>query len=260
MNTLTFRLQFLWLFLLGSIPALALPYPDTTYPAFATRIFAGVTVPDTPAINASLAYARAHSSDLVYNHVVRSWLFGTLIASKLPSLQDTDLEVHAVSALLHDLGWDNTGELVSPDKRFEIDGAIAAREFLQREIQPSWEPRRLQLVFDSIALHSTSTIARFKEPEVVAANMGIDIDFTGPQGSPNGTVSQAEFDAVNAAFPRLRFFNGTAEISLWLCRTKPETTYDNFVSDFGEAYLPGFTRKGHTVVDMIANSTLPDSF
>ena len=257
MDIVILCLLFFQILLTGSF---ALPTSNVTYPAFATRVFAGVTVPDTPAINASLAFARAHSSDLVYNHVVRSWLFGTIIANKLPSLEDTDREVHAVSALLHDLGWDNTGELVSKDKRFEIDGAIAAREFLQREIQPQWEPRRLQLVFDSIALHTTSTIAVYKEPEVAVCNMGIDVDFTGPDGSPNGTITWEEFDAVNKEYPRLRFFNGTTEIFLGLCRTKPETTYDNFLSDFGEAYIPGFTRKGHTLVDVVANSTLPDSF
>ena len=245
---------------MSSATVSALPTLNVTYPAFATRVFAGVTVPDTPAINASIAFARAHASDLVYNHVVRSWLFGTIIAGKLPSLKDIDLEVHAVSALLHDLGWDSTGELVSKDKRFEIDGAIAARAFLEREIQPRWDSRRLQLVFDSIALHTTASISAYKEPEVAACTMGIDIDFFGPDGSPNGTITWDEFDAVNKEFPRLRFFNGTTEIFLGLCRTKPNTTYDNFLSDFGEVYIDGFTRVGHRLIDMVANSTLPDSF
>jgi HD superfamily phosphodiesterase len=61
-------------------------------------------------------------------------LFGFIIASKIPSLADRDLEVHAIGALMHDIGWDPTGELVSKDKRFEVDGADAARNFLRRRL------------------------------------------------------------------------------------------------------------------------------
>jgi hypothetical protein len=70
-------------------------------------------------------------------------LFGFIIASKIPSLADRDLEVHAIGALMHDIGWDPTGELISKDKRFEVDGADAARNFLRKEA-PDWDKHRLQ--------------------------------------------------------------------------------------------------------------------
>jgi len=65
-----------------------------------------------------------------------------------------------------------TNELVSKDKRFEVDGAEAAREFLRKEA-PSWDKHRLQLVWDAIALHTTGSIVYHKEPEVVACAQGI---------------------------------------------------------------------------------------
>ncbi|KAF5646020.1 ankyrin-2 [Fusarium sp. NRRL 52700] len=40
-----------------------------------------------------------------------------------------NLELHAVATLLHDLGWDTTeaSPMISADRRFEVDGAFAAR-------------------------------------------------------------------------------------------------------------------------------------
>ena len=122
-----------------------------------TRLFAGVQVPDTPLIAKALALCREHLSDLAHNHSVRSWLFGCIIADKMPQLQDRDLEAHAIAAILHDLGWDEKGEFTSEDKRFEVDGANAARDFLRREAQ-DWDKHRLQLVWDAIALHTTPSI------------------------------------------------------------------------------------------------------
>jgi hypothetical protein len=108
-----------------------------------TRVLAGVTIPDTPLITKALEYTKAHSTDFAFNHVQRSMLFGFIMASKIPSLADRDLEVHAIGALMHDIGWDPTGELVSKDKRFEVDGADAARNFLRKEA-PDWDKHRLQ--------------------------------------------------------------------------------------------------------------------
>lgn len=127
----------------------------TTFP---TRIFAGVEVPDTPLIAKALLHCRKHLSDLAYNHSVRSWLLGFVIAAKNPGLQGRDLEAHAIAAILHDLGWAETGDLVSEDKRFEVDGANGAREFLKKEAG-DWDKHRLQLVWDAIALHTTPSIA-----------------------------------------------------------------------------------------------------
>jgi HD superfamily phosphodiesterase len=108
-----------------------------------TRVLGGVTIPHTPLITKALAYTCAHSTDFAFNHVQRSMVLGFIIASKIPSLTDRDLEVHAIAALMHDIGWDPTGELVSKDKRFEVDGANAAREFLSKEA-PDWDKHRVQ--------------------------------------------------------------------------------------------------------------------
>ena len=60
----------------------------------------------------------------------------------------------------------NNTSIVSKDKPFEVDGANAAREFLQREGGRAWNKHRVQLVWDAIALHTDSEINPYKELEV----------------------------------------------------------------------------------------------
>lgn len=49
----------------------------------------------------------------------------------------------------------------------------------------------MQLVSDACALHSTVSTARHKEPEVVAASLGILADFAGP-GEGKGRISREQ--------------------------------------------------------------------
>lgn len=227
------------------------------------QVLGGITIPKTPSIDVALSYARSHSDDCTYNHIMRSFLFGFCIASKLPHLKERDHEVHAVSAVLHDLGWDSTGELVSRDKRFEVDGADAARNFLRslnQEGKAIWDSRRLQLVWDAIALHTTFSIVQYKEPEVVACWLGIIADFTGPDNSPEGSLTWEEYEQIVDEYPRLKLITAVKEIFCGLCRSKPETTHDNIIGTFGEKYVEGYNLKDHMAVDTFNACPLPDSF
>ena len=229
-----------------------------TTPALSTHVIAGITVPDTPLITKALAYARSLMDDQGYNHIIRSWLTGMAIISHLPTSMTAsiDLEAFAIANLLHDLGWAITGDVVSTDKRFEVDGANAARDFIQREVEGSqgWDAHRLQLVWDAIALHTTPSIARFKQPEVVFTSLGIFAELAGPAVAPEGALSQAEFDGIAAEFPRANLKEYIRETMCRLCRTKPETTYDNFVGSYGERFLEGFSLKGKQQVDRLEDA------
>lgn len=231
-----------------------------TYPM---RTLAGIHIPNTPLITAALAYANVYSTPYAYNHVVRSWLFGLIILRKLPRISSAvDLEVHAVAAILHDLGWDPTGTLVSSDKRFEVDGANAAREFLKKNTSPLWEERKVQLVWDAIALHTTGSIVFHKEPEVVACAYGIWADFQGPDriagASPGTLLTWEEYRAVVKEFPRLDLMNGLKEVMCGLCRTKPETTYDNTVGEWGDKFVEGYSREGKLTADLLLTCDLDE--
>jgi hypothetical protein len=96
--------------------------------AVATRLVAGVLVPDTPLVTRAIEYARQHSEPYLFNHVMRSWLFAVSLAELKQAAYDG--EVLAVATLLHDLGL---AKAFSGPLRFEVEGANAARKFAQRE-------------------------------------------------------------------------------------------------------------------------------
>ncbi len=222
-----------------------------------TKTVAGVTVPDSPLITSALNYVRERTPQVLHNHCVRSWLFGCIIASKAPPFADLDREVHAISVLFHDIGLveeDLAPGIMSADKRFEVDGANAAREFIQREASAAeWDKHRLQLVWDSIALHATVSIALHKEVEVQAAVAGIFTDLSGPQGPFGAHVSREQWDEVCREYPRVNMKDAAREMLCNVCRKKPETTYDNFLKDFGEKHVEGYSAVGKRVIDAIEN-------
>lgn len=209
-------------------PSYQSPAPITqnlTHGELPHRILGGVSVVDTPIVRDALEFAREHSTDWIYNHIVRSWLFGTLILSHNETLRrSVDPEVQAVAAILHDLGWDQTphSPFVSADKRFEVDGAISARNFIKNHKDGKhWDSHKVQLVWDAIALHTQPSISEFKEPDVKLVGNGVLTDFYGPQLG----VERSEFDKVLAEFPFLNVHEEFNETAVWLCRTKPSTTY-----------------------------------
>ncbi|OIW32366.1 hypothetical protein CONLIGDRAFT_642090 [Coniochaeta ligniaria NRRL 30616] len=222
---------------------------SSPFPHHSRRTIAGVSVLDTPLVRAAQDYARAHSSDAVYKHIMRSWLYGTLLLTHNDTLSATvDLEIHAIAILLHDLGFDQAPNAthISHNRRFEVDGAIAARQFIRRHnVGRRWDERRVQLVWDAIALHSDPKISQYKEPEVEVVGLGINLDFTGPSFG----ILDAEYAAVVKEFPSDDLDSAFVDGFTWLCSTKPETTYDTFMQPFGERFVQGYNATGHRAID-----------
>src|SRR6185436_16302402 len=163
------------------------PQPDV-----ATRLLAGVSVPDTPTISRAIEFAREKSEPYLFNHAMRSWLFAALLAQRKQTAHDG--EVLAVTTILHDLGL---AEAFNGPLRFEVEGANAARTFARNE---GMEDRRAQLIWDGVALNSTPSISLFKEAEIAVATMGIGLDWG---GWGYDSVTGAELTAIIEAFPRL---------------------------------------------------------
>ncbi|KAJ5370318.1 uncharacterized protein N7496_006410 [Penicillium cataractarum] len=207
----------------------------------------GITPPSSSLTIKAFEYAKQHCTETVYNHAIRSGYWATIIAKKLPEFRDNtnlNLEMVFISCILHDMGWANTPELLSNDKRFEVDGANIARDFLLNEKRDTNDENlneaTIQRVWDSIALHTTTSIARYAAPEVALTHLGITADFFGPKlPGPDGKplISPEEYRAVLKVFPRAGFnAEGFKKIMCGLCRTKPATTFDNFVSAIGRKY------------------------
>jgi len=200
---------------------------------------AGITYPKSDLISKAFAFINEHHNPTVANHVIRSSLFALVIIRKLPHLKDCDPESIVLATLLHDLGWSASPSLVSPDKRFEVDGANDARDFIKATANGSkYDDHCLQQIWYAIALHTTTSISLHAQPFVAAVAMGIMSDFLGPN-MPGG-VSIEEFKEIVGAYPRLGMAGELREVMCGLCKKKPETTYDNFVGLFGLRDVPGY--------------------
>lgn len=236
------------------MPGWAANYVAYMSTAVTTRDLAGIAVPTSPLINAALDFARDHLEEWLYNHVVRSWILGTAVADRTPTLANRDREVHSLAAILHDLGCGKNEAFMSKDKTYEVDGANAALAFVERHsTSTEWDQSRKQLLWDAVALHTSAPIAMHKQPEVVATILGIITDFGGPNAAPGGVLTVAEWQRIAREFPRSGLKNGVVQKLCGFCRTKPETTYNTLAGDFGEELVEGYSRKGHRWYDFITN-------
>jgi hypothetical protein len=204
-----------------------------------------ITLPSTPLILSALAYTRQHTTPTIVNHTIRSLAFALLLARKtLPKpLSPRETETLALATLMHDLGWSSSKELISRDKRFEVDGAAAAVGFIEKEQETEHSHSRspsgrteidFPTIWTAIALHTSPSIAQHHPVPIVSlTSNGIFADFLGPK-FPHGLITPEEHKEIVTAFPRLGFTSeGLKEIMCGLCREKAETTYDNFVGLFG---------------------------
>ena len=241
------------------LPGYSSRYVSYLSTAMSTKSIAGITVPDTPLIAAAIGLAREHLDDWAYNHIMRSWLLGFAIADRIPDLANRDRELHSVAVILHDLGWDEKNAFVSPDKCFEVDGANAARTFVEQQTTTAeWDQHRKQLLWDAIALHTHPPVAMHKEPEVRATAIGILTDFVGPNGVPGGALQVAEWKKIAHEYPRGGLKNGVVQKMCGFCRSKPEVTYATFVGDFGDELVEGYSQKSHRPFDIIMNAVDAD--
>jgi hypothetical protein len=198
--------------------------------ASSTRLIAGISVVDSPLVTAAIEYVQRLSDPYLFNHAMRSWLFAEAIG-RMKGI-DYDHEVVAIGTVLHDIGLTAS---VSGPNRFEVNGADAARSFIEGH---GFSSRRAQLIWDLIVLNSTPSLALHKEPEVAVGTMGIGLDYGGfgIQTLPAGDVER-----IVSAFPRLQMKQRFAETCCRLVAAKPETSHDNFLRDFGERFVPGYT-------------------
>jgi hypothetical protein len=206
-----------------------------------TRLIAGVSVPDDSLITAVIEHAQRLSEPYLFNHAMRSWLFAETIGSVKGI--DYDHEVVAIGTILHDIGL--TAHVSGPN-RFEVNGADAALSFIKGA---GLSDRRAQLIWDLVALNSTPSLALHKEPEVAVGTMGIGLDYGGfgVEAIPAG-----DLERILGAFPRLRMKQRFADTCCRLVTAKPETSYDNFLRDFGDRFVPGY--KAVSTVDLLMNA------
>jgi hypothetical protein len=189
--------------------------------------------PDTEICLAALNLARDHSPPFLFNHAMRTHAFGRAAAALRGAQYDE--EVFFLGAVLHDLGLVET---FVRDDRFEIDGADAAAEFLSNQ---GYSDRKIAVIWDAIALHTTPGIPQRKQLEIALVQLGAGIDVG---AVPRSLVTPESVDRILSEYPRLGFKRAMLEAMGAVIRRKPATGAVNLMGEIGREQehlpIPGF--------------------
>jgi hypothetical protein len=94
---------------------------------------AGITIPDSRLAVETTEFIRDTESPLLYHHSRRTFLFG-MLHGEIRGLK-ADPELLYVGAMFHDIGLVEGHRNLT--RRFEVDGAYAARDFLRPTACPT---------------------------------------------------------------------------------------------------------------------------
>jgi hypothetical protein len=193
---------------------------------------AGIPIPDSRLAREATEFLLDVSPQLLFDHSRRVFLWASLLGRQLRLGYDAELLY--VGAMFHDVGLVEGHR--SAHERFEIDGANAARAFLEAH---GLSEASVMTVWESIALHTTPEVPRYKQPEVRLVSLGVEYDVLGLHFDQ---LSSAQRDEVVAAHPRTGFKTGIVEAFSAGMRDKPETAFGTMNTDILEATVPGYVR------------------
>lgn len=194
---------------------------------------ADIGIPDSTLARAITAFVRDTETELLFNHSSRVYLFGALAGQKRGLAFDRELLYAA--AMFHDIGLMPSHS--SPNLRFEVDGANAAREFLTSH---KVDPSDVEKVWTGIALHTTPGVPEFMHPVIALTTAGVEMDVL---GLTYDQYPDAVREAVVAAFPRsAQFKEDIIQAFYDGIKHKPDTTFGNVKADVIADKEPHFHR------------------
>jgi hypothetical protein len=152
-------------------------------------------LPSTVVAQAAIRLAQSTESPSVFNHSVRSYLFGELLADRegMRPGADYDGETLFLACVLHDLGVGTT----APGKaRFEVEGADLAATLLTEQ---GCDRAVVDGVWEAIALHTSAGIADRRGALCYLTRSGIGVDF----GRDADFIDEQTAAGIHASYPRL---------------------------------------------------------
>src|SRR6201990_3314729 len=206
-----------------------------------------LVIPDSLLAKEATDLLREHSTDLLFNHSMRGYLFAAEQGRQRKLRFDAELLY--VAAAFHDSGL--IKKFSSPDERFEVDGANAARQFLTAHKVPE---EQVEIAWAAIALHTTPGITHYMRPEVALLYTGVGLDVLG-RGFDQFPSELRE--KIVAEYPRKHFKERFIQEYFAGFAYKPGTTYCTVNSSICERFIPGY--KAPNAVAVIAASPFPDS-
>ena len=185
-------------------------------------VIGGISIPDSRLGRAITEFVRDTETELLFNHSSRVYFFGA-IAGQRRGLSFNPELLYAAT-MFHDIGLMPSHS--SADRRFEVDGADAARDFLSGH---GIDPSDIEKVWTGIALHTTPGIPEFMHPVVALTTAGVEMDVLGLTYDDYPAEIR---EGVTAAFPRSPHFKEDIIQAFYDgIRHKPDTTFGNVKAD-----------------------------
>ena len=188
----------------------------------------GIIAPDSDLARKAAALAEQAHSEVLLNHVHRTWWFAEFLGRKREMKYDRELLY--VASLLHDLGLSASH---AADKRFEVDGADAASRFLLANDYPK---SKAEIVWDAIALHALADIADRRQSEVALVHFGAHVDVMGLRMEE---ITPSLIDDTLALYPRIGMKAAFTEALAEVARKKPRTAIGTGLADIGRRLVHG---------------------
>jgi hypothetical protein len=206
-------------------PSLALERPRVALPSSV----AGIAVPRSPVAQAAAALSRQACPEVLFNHCMRTYLFGALHEQHHGRTFNADAAF--VAAALHDLGLLKAFE--TDGTPFEVDSANAAERLA---LENSLPPETAKLVWNAAAMHDMRwAVVEKQNPtvELVAAGAAADV-----VGLDEGMIPRTAIAEVLKAFPRLGFKVQFAQLLTDHCRRKPLSQLGTWLDGYCRAAVP----------------------
>jgi HD domain-containing protein len=191
---------------------------------------AGVAIPRSDLARRAAAFTRDACPEFLFNHCLRTYVFGTLLLKSRPGAYRTDDAF--VAALLHDLGL--LPKFASAKNSFEIDGASAAEEFMRTQGAAADDA---DIVWHAVEMHDGKwalTQRQGQEAMLVALGAGADV-----VGFDSAEIDRRQVAETLGAFPRLGFKRRFTDLLSDHCRRKPTSQRATWLEGLCRAQAPG---------------------
>ena len=210
-----------------------------------STLSSALVIPDSLLAKDATDILREYSTDLLFNHSVRVYLFAAEHGRQQKLRFDTELLY--VAAAFHDLGL--TKKFSSQNERFEVDGANAARQFLTAHNVPE---EQVQTAWEAIALHTTPGVTPYMRPEIALLYSGVGLDVLGKGFDQFPSELR---DEIVARYPRKHFKESFLRAYFEGFSHKPGTTFGTVNAGVCERYIRGY--RSPNACDLIAASPFP---
>ncbi len=192
---------------------------------------AGVKLPRSSAAIRAGDLSRRSCPEFLFNHCMRTYLFGAL------GLQRQKLAYNAdeafIAAALHDMGLLPAFE--SKAQSFEIDGANLAETFAK---ESGLDANAADVVWHGVAFHDGRfAITRRAGPEAMLVAIGAGSDVDGPALDTDDERKQMA--EIVGAFPRLQFKRQFTQLAIDHCKRKPTSQSGTWLEGLCREEAPG---------------------